>query len=101
MKKYFILLAGLIIASQSLASADFTIAVVPADNSVGSNQISSILSSKISDFAAAVQSLISYNPSVKTGTVSMFAGDVAPDGYLLCQGQSVSRASYPELFAII
>lgn len=38
---------------------------------------------------------------VPTGTVSMFAGTTAPTGYLLCQGQAVSRTTYSALFSVI
>lgn len=38
---------------------------------------------------------------VPTGTVSMFAGSTAPTGYLLCQGQAVSRTTYSALFSVI
>ena len=33
-----------------------------------------------------------------TGTVLDFAGDTAPNGWLLCFGQSLLRADYPHLF---
>lgn len=36
-----------------------------------------------------------------TGTVLPFAGAAAPDGWLLCHGQAVSRATYAVLFAAI
>lgn len=36
-----------------------------------------------------------------TGTVLPFAGSAAPDGWLLCFGQAVSRATYANLFATI
>lgn len=36
-----------------------------------------------------------------TGTVLDFAGTTAPDGWLLCYGQAVSRATYANLFAKI
>ena len=39
--------------------------------------------------------------SVPTGTVSMFAGSSAPSGWLLCQGQAVSRTIYSALFSAI
>lgn len=35
------------------------------------------------------------------GTISPFGGSVIPSGYLLCNGQAVSRTSYKELFAAI
>ncbi|AXF38226.1 putative tail collar protein [Ralstonia phage phiRSP] len=36
-----------------------------------------------------------------TGTVLDFAGTAAPNGWLMCYGQAVSRANYPNLFAAI
>lgn len=35
------------------------------------------------------------------GVVVAYAGSSAPSGWLLCFGQAVSRASFPELFAVI
>lgn len=35
------------------------------------------------------------------GTILAFGGATAPSGWLLCQGQAVSRTTYSELFAII
>lgn len=39
--------------------------------------------------------------SAVTGMVVMYAADSAPDGFLLCNGQAVSRSTYSDLFAII
>lgn len=36
-----------------------------------------------------------------TGAVLDFAGTTAPSGWLMCYGQAVSRATYPNLFAAI
>lgn len=36
-----------------------------------------------------------------TGLILMWGGAAAPTGWLLCQGQAVSRATYADLFAII
>lgn len=36
-----------------------------------------------------------------TGAVIPFAGASAPSGFLLCAGQVVNRADYPNLFAVI
>ena len=46
---------------------------------------------------------IKYNPNslVAAGTVHQFAGSVAPDGYLLCDGSAVSRETYAALFDVI
>jgi microcystin-dependent protein len=35
------------------------------------------------------------------GSVSVFAGSFAPPGFLLCNGQTVPRSSYPKLFNVI
>ena len=35
------------------------------------------------------------------GTISPFGGSAIPSGYLLCNGQAVSRTTYAELFAVI
>lgn len=35
------------------------------------------------------------------GRISMYAGSAAPAGWLLCQGQAVSRTRYPKLFEVI
>lgn len=36
-----------------------------------------------------------------TGTVLTFAGSTAPDGWLLCDGSTVSRTTYARLFAVL
>lgn len=38
---------------------------------------------------------------VPTGTVFHFAGNVAPAGWLFCDGSSISRTTYSALFAVI
>lgn len=38
---------------------------------------------------------------VALGTVKPFAGSTAPNGYLLCYGQAVSRTTYADLFALL
>ena len=35
------------------------------------------------------------------GTVNMFAGSSAPEGWLICDGSAVSSATYPDLYAVI
>ena len=40
-------------------------------------------------------------PVMPVGCVIPFAGAVAPDGWLLCQGQAVSRTTYAQLFSVI
>lgn len=38
---------------------------------------------------------------VPAGVISMYAGNTAPSGYLLCDGSAVSRTTYSTLFAVI
>ena len=39
--------------------------------------------------------------SVPTGTISAFAGDTAPEGYALCNGQTLDREANAKLFSVI
>lgn len=39
--------------------------------------------------------------AVPTGTVLDFAGVIVPSGYLLCEGQEIDRAVYPDLDAVL
>ena len=36
-----------------------------------------------------------------TGSITMYAGATAPDGWLICDGSAVSRTDYAELFNVI
>lgn len=54
----------------------------------------------ISTYASAITTLNAYL-AAQTGIISPYSGRVAPTGYLLCQGQSVARATYPNLFPIL
>ncbi len=38
---------------------------------------------------------------VPTGSIIPYLGDVAPPGWLLCDGSAASEAAFPELFAVI
>jgi microcystin-dependent protein len=39
--------------------------------------------------------------AIPTGTVCLFAGATAPDGWAICNGAAISRVTYAELFAVI
>jgi microcystin-dependent protein len=39
-------------------------------------------------------------PTVPTGTIFMWATNTAPNGYVLCQGQTLSRSAYANLFTL-
>lgn len=51
--------------------------------------------------AVVMSQLVSGAGGVPAGTVVDFAGTTAPTGWLICAGQAVSRADYPDLFAAI
>lgn len=38
---------------------------------------------------------------VPVGTLLLYGGTVAPDGYLLCDGATYSIRQYPELFSVL
>lgn len=40
-------------------------------------------------------------PQPPTGSVTMFAGEALPDGWLWCDGSNVSRSTYAGLFSVI
>ena len=42
-----------------------------------------------------------HNSAPPIGTINAFGGTTAPDGWLLCQGQAISRTNYSELFSVI
>lgn len=39
--------------------------------------------------------------NIPAGIITSYGGSVAPDGWLICNGSAVSRATYSDLFAII
>ena len=52
-------------------------------------------------FLVIAQSGGGSNPLTPVGMVNAYAGGSAPDGWLFCNGQPVSRSAYPDLFAAI
>lgn len=54
-----------------------------------------------SPYTNCVVSSTGSSASVPTGTIAMFGGSSAPDGWLLCNGAAVSRSTYSDLFSAI
>ena len=52
--------------------------------------------SDLAQLAAAMRAL-----GAPVGAIMAYAGDTAPTGWLLCQGQTVSRTAYPALYAVL
>lgn len=50
--------------------------------------------------AEILQRLLDVTPT-PVGTVQAYAGATAPQGYLFCQGQAISKSEYPELYLVI
>lgn len=50
---------------------------------------------------AVIRSMIAETERIPIASVIPFAGTTAPAGYLMCEGQQVSRTEYASLFAII
>lgn len=51
--------------------------------------------------AVGLNSNITLISTTPIGVVLPFAGSGAPNGYLICDGQEISRTEYPELFKVI
>lgn len=84
------------IANNTIVSADI------ADGSIATADLANgaVTNPKIADgaidynkLAAAIQQSLT-----PVGTILAYAGDTAPDGWLLCHGQAVSRSTYSTLY---
>lgn len=53
------------------------------------------------DIKGEVYDIEAYKNPIPTGSVIPFAGIAAPEGFLLCNGQEVSRVTYARLFNVI
>lgn len=53
------------------------------------------------DIKGEVYDIEAYENPVPTGSVIPFAGENPPEGFLLCNGQEVSRVTYARLFNVI
>lgn len=53
------------------------------------------------DIKGEVYDIEAYENPIPTGSVFPFAGIAAPEGFLLCNGQEVSRFTYAKLYEVI
>lgn len=53
------------------------------------------------DIKGEVYDIEAYKNPIPTGSVFPFAGITAPEGFLLCNGQEVSRFTYAKLYEVI
>lgn len=71
-----------------------------ADLGMGSHKIVNVAPGTDPTDAATVSQLTT-GAGVPVGCIVDFAGSTAPDGWLLCGGQAVSRSTYSDLFGAI
>jgi microcystin-dependent protein len=65
---------------------------------VRSDLFRAILRTQHADLLSSSSSSVA---GVPAGVVSPFAGAAAPDGWLLCNGAEVYKASYPDLYSVL
>lgn len=53
------------------------------------------------DIKGEVYDIEAYENPIPTGSIFPFAGITAPEGFLLCNGQEVSRFTYAKLYEVI
>lgn len=53
------------------------------------------------DIKGEVYDIEAYENPIPTGSVFSFAGITAPEGFLLCNGQEVSRFTYAKLYGVL
>ncbi|MEM7179648.1 MAG: phage tail protein [Spirochaetota bacterium] len=86
--------------SYLLAVSVGTLNTFSTGNTVSSSQVNNnftTLKTAIEDLNTEVQALA----IVPTGTILPYAGNTAPTGFLICNGNAVSRTTYANLFSTI
>ena len=66
-------------------------------NNISTSNIDSVMVADMISSALSSQG----NSSIPTGTVQAFAGEIIPDGWMLCDGSAISRTDYHDLFEVI
>jgi len=87
------------VAGRTLTASGNGISVTNGDGVSGNPTVSLNIGTGSTQVAAGNHTHSEY--STPPGVINQYAGTTAPTGYLLCQGQAVSRATYADLFAII
>lgn len=74
-----------------------------ADGAIGAADIADggVTTAKIADGAVTAAKVVTSEKFVPTGTILPFASDVAPSGFLFCNGAMVSRTTYADLYSVI
>lgn len=52
-------------------------------------------------YTATVEKIVSVVPTFQLGMIMPYAGEVAPAGWILCDGRSLARTQYENLFQVI
>ena len=87
-------IADLAVTTAKIADSQITSVKIADDTITGADIASGTIT--LTNLIAAVQQAL-----VPPGTIVAYGGEAAPAGWLLCNGLSVSRSTYPSLFAAI
>ena len=78
-----------------------TMAQITYDNKVALNENTSVaeINKVTDDNMNEIKNTVNTNTPV--GVITAYAGDTAPNGWLLCDGSAVSRTTYANLFSVL
>lgn len=87
------------IQDNSITAAELQTATITNDK-IAANAVTT---PKIQDGSVTLSKLATdvMNAIVPTGMITAWAGDVAPTGWLICDGTAVSRTTYSTLYALV
>ncbi len=91
--------------ASSAQNADLANSASHVDYATNASQLNGLPASEYASHLA-LEALFERVTSIKKlfvpiGSVSIFAAETPPSGYLECNGQELSKASYPDLFSVI
>lgn len=99
------IVAGSYLMGNNVASGNFVtlqpVNSIPSNYSLTMPELPAVTSLLTIDSTGNIVGSISATAVNLPGSIIMYGGAAAPSGYLLCDGSSVLRATYPDLFTAI
>lgn len=99
---------GVMSMNESFGAAPFTLTFTEdGENDVSASKItydnteSGMTATNVQDAITELSTAPKGGPGVPVGSVFWLATQIAPEGYLICDGSAVSRTEYADLFAAI